>query len=117
MISGKKIIFNVELSKKTLSISNGDITIIEMEFIDENGYIYPTIETPISVETSSNLKLIGLGSAITATNESYKSNTFKTYRGRLVGLVKAIDFSSKIGEIIINNQISGEKIITVEVKQ
>lgn len=117
MISGKKIIFNVELSKKALSISNGDITIIEMEFIDENGYIYPTIETPISVETSSNLKLIGLGSAITATNESYKSNTFKTYRGRLVGLVKAIDFSSKIGEIIINNQISGEKIITVEVKQ
>lgn len=117
MISGKKIIFYVNLSKKSLSISNGDITIIEMEFIDENGYIYPTIETPISIETSSNLKLLGLGSAITTTNESYKSNKFKTYRGRLVGLVKAVDCSSKIGEIIINNQISGKKIIKVEVKQ
>lgn len=117
MMSGKKVIFDVKLSKKSLSVSNGDITIIEMEFIDENGFIYPTIETPISVETSMNLKLIGLGSAITTTNESYKSNTFKTYRGRLVGLVKAIDSSQNFGEIIINNQISGRKVIKVEVKQ
>lgn len=117
MMSGKKIIFDVNLSKTSLSVSNGDIAIIEMEFIDENGFIYPTIENPISVETSVNLKLIGLGSAITTTNESYKSNKFKTYRGRLVGLVKAIDSSQNFGEIIINNQISGKKIIKVEVKQ
>lgn len=117
MMSGKKVIFDVKLSKKSLSVSNGDITIIEMEFIDENGFIYPTIETSISIETSVNLKLIGLGSAITTTNESYKSNTFKTYRGRLVGLVKAIDSSQDFGEIIINNQISGRKVIKVEVKQ
>lgn len=117
MMSGKKVIFNVKLSKKSLSVTNGDITIIEMEFIDENGFIYPTIETPISVETSVNLKLIGLGSAITTTNESYISNTFKTYRGRLVGLVKAIDSSQNFGEIIINNQISGRKVIKMEVKQ
>ena len=112
----KKKFLDVKLSKDALSVKNKDILIVEMEFVDENGVIYPTIETPIKIKTSENLKLMALGSAITVTNESYLSDTFKTYQGRLVAFIKATDSKEKVGTIKIENKITEIKTLKVEVR-
>ena len=114
--TGKKKILDIKLSKDVLSVSNKDILILEMEFVDENGAIYPTIEIPVKIKTSDNLKLIGLGSAITVTNESYLSDTFTTYQGRLVAFIKALNDKKNIGRVEIQNKICETKIVKVEVK-
>lgn len=116
MVTGKEKFLDVKLSKDALSVKNKDILIVEMEFVDENGVIYPTIETPIKIKTSENLKLMALGSAITVTNESYLSDTFKTYQGRLVAFIKATDSKEKVGTIKIENKITEIKTLKVEVR-
>ena len=56
-----------------------------------------------------------MGSAITVTNESYLSNTYNSYRGRVVAYVKAINDQEKNGTIKISNSILEDKEIKVEV--
>lgn len=113
--TGKEIYLKTKLSKTKLSVFDEDISIIEIEFVDENGKIYSTIETPIKIEVSSNLKFLAMGSAITVTNESYLSNTYNSYRGRVVAYVKAINDQEKNGTIKISNSIIEDKEIKVEV--
>ena len=115
LITGQKLYLNVRTSKDKLSVKNKDIAILEIEFVDENCVIYPNIETDIQISTSNNLKLMALGSAITVTDESYLNDHFKTYRGRVVAYVKAINDKENVGTIRIHNDLVEDKEIKVEV--
>ena len=115
LTSGNEINLNVTLSKCKIRNNGEDLSFIEIEFVDENKQIYSTIEEEISIETSENLTLAGIGSAIAATNESYLSNKFKSYQGRAVAIIKSN--SDLVGKawIKIKNNLTKERIIEMEV--
>ena len=60
---------------------------IPIEFTDENGNLLPYIERPVTVSVEGG-KLMGLGSALCKTDEKYTGDTFTSYRGRLLAVVK-----------------------------
>lgn len=106
--SGKKMFLKVKIDKDYLDLSLNDMAFMEIEYVDENNNIYPDIEIEIKVETSENIELIALGSANLITNESFLSNTYKTYEGRLVGVIKAKN--KGLGKIKIINDFENKEI-------
>lgn len=115
LLSGNEIRLNVSLSKNKIKNDSNDLIFMEMEFVDENNIIYSDIETPINIETSDNISLFGMGSAITSTNESYLSNKFNSYQGRAVAIFKSNSSKSGKAQIKIINNVTGLKEIEVEV--
>lgn len=63
-----------------------ELTYLPMEFTDEQGELLPYIERPVAVKAEGGAKLLGLGSALCKTDESYLSDTFTSYRGRLLAV-------------------------------
>lgn len=64
-----------------------ELTYLPITFTDEDGILLPYIEQKVTVETDG-LELLGLGSALCKTNESYLSSAFTSYRGRLLAVVR-----------------------------
>ena len=62
-----------------------ELTYLPITFTDEDGILLPYIEQ--TVETDGP-ELLGLGSALCKTNESYLSSAFTSYRGRLLAVVR-----------------------------
>lgn len=64
-----------------------ELTYLPITFTDEDGILLPYIEQKVTVETDGP-ELLGLGSALCKTNESYLSSAFTSYRGRLLAVVR-----------------------------
>jgi len=64
-----------------------ELTYLLITFTDEDGILLPYIEQKVTVETDGP-ELLGLGSALCKTNESYLSSAFTSYRGRLLAVVR-----------------------------
>lgn len=70
-------------------IKSGDIVYIPIHAVDMNNERNMCIETPVSVCVEGAGELLALGSACPITEESYQSNTFKSYQGRVLAVVRA----------------------------
>lgn len=80
-----------------------ELTYLPITFTDEDGILLPYIEQKVTVETDGP-ELLGLGSALCKTNESYLSSAFTSYRGRLLAVVRGhgiVTIASKDVETII----------------
>lgn len=64
-----------------------ELTYLPITFTDEDGILLPYIEQKVTVETDGP-ELLGMGSALCKTNESYLSSAFTSYRGRLLAVVR-----------------------------
>ena len=73
-----------------------DLCYIPIEFTDESGNLHPYVEQPAMVEAEGAGVLQGLGSALCKTDERYDSNTFHSYRGRLLAVLRS---GNETGEI------------------
>ncbi|MCM1426985.1 MAG: DUF4982 domain-containing protein, partial [Eubacterium sp.] len=84
---------NMKLSvipnKKDLKADGQSLCYLPIEFADENGELLPFMEQPVTVKVEGAGKLQGLGSALCKTDERYVDNTFNSYRGRLLAVVRA----------------------------
>ncbi|MCM1194160.1 MAG: DUF4982 domain-containing protein [Acetatifactor muris] len=86
---GKEIKLSVKPDKMVLKADGQSLCYLPIEFTDENGELIPYIEQPVTVKVEGAAMLQGLGSALCKTDERYVSNTFDSYRGRLLAVVRA----------------------------
>lgn len=86
---GKEIKMTVVPDKKILKADGQSLCYLPIEFTDKEGTLHPYIEQPVSVTVEGAAKLQGLGSALCKTDERYDSNTFNSYRGRLLAVLRA----------------------------
>ncbi|MCM1113863.1 MAG: DUF4982 domain-containing protein [Clostridium sp.] len=86
---GKDIKLTAIPDKAKLNANGQSLCYIPIEFTDEKGELIPYIEQPVTVKVEGAAKLQGLGSALCKTNERYVSDTFNSYRGRLLAVVRA----------------------------
>ncbi|MCM1542720.1 MAG: DUF4982 domain-containing protein [Blautia sp.] len=86
---GKEIKLSVIPNKTALKADGQSLCYLPIEFTDEKGELIPYIEQPVTVRVEGAARLQGLGSALCKTDERYVSNTFYSYRGRLLAVVRA----------------------------
>ncbi|MCM1345292.1 MAG: DUF4982 domain-containing protein [Muribaculaceae bacterium] len=85
---GKAIKLSVIPNKTVLKADGQSLCYLPIEFTDENGMLIPYIEQPVTVKVEGIGKLQGLGSALCKTDERYVDDTFNSYRGRLLAVVR-----------------------------
>lgn len=85
--ASKKTILKATVEKET--VRTGELSYIAIEFSDEEGNLKPYVEKEVTVETNGPIKLIGLGSALCKSAETYTDNKHTSYRGRLLAAVMA----------------------------
>lgn len=85
----KEMKLSVTPNKPVLKADGQSLCYLPIEFTDEKGALLPYIEQPVTVTVEGAAKLQGLGSALCKTDERYVGNTFHSYRGRLLAVVRA----------------------------
>lgn len=86
--SGKEISLKAVPERTTLKAGSDELLYLPIEFLDENGNIAPYIEEKIAVKADG-LTLLGMGSALSKTDESYPDNEHTSYKGRVLAVFKA----------------------------
>ena len=102
------------MPEKTV-LQPGELCIMPIEITDENGLLHPAAEVPVTVKVEGAASLQGLGSAICKTNESYLSDTFTSYRGRLLAVIRAGAVSGE-AKIIVSSKGTGKAEIELTVR-
>lgn len=94
--------------EKTIIQEDG-LCYIPIEFTDNNGVLKPYIEQRVSIKVEGAAKLQGIGSALCKTDERYDQDSFVSYRGRLLAIVKG----NEKGQAIVT--ITSNKVSPVEI--
>ena len=108
---GKEIKLTVTPNKRIIKADGQSLCYLPIEFTDEAGTLHPYIEQPVTVTVEGAARLQGLGSALCKTDERYDSNTFNSYRGRLLAVLRA---GTKPGKVTI--KIESGNAYTTEVE-
>jgi hypothetical protein len=94
-------------------LSVGKICYIPIEFVDGKGLLRPDIERRVDISVEGG-KLLGFGSALYKTDDSFNNGHYNSYRGRCLAVVQATD------EGLIDIKIKSAGVdpanITLEVK-
>lgn len=98
--------------KTSIKAGSDELLYLPIEFCDDKGQIVPYIEKKITV-TTDGLTLLGFGSALCKSNESYLDNEHTSYRGRALAVFKATD---KIGTAKVYISAAGYMPITVDIE-
>jgi beta-galactosidase len=102
---------NVRPEKNQLSV--GELCYIPIEFSDSRGLLRPDIERRVDISVEGG-KLLGFGSALYKTDDSFNNGHYNSYRGRCLAVVQATD------EGLIDIKIKSAGVdpanITLEVK-
>lgn len=84
LVSGDECHLKIKVEDK---ITDNQIMYVPIEYVDENNNLIPCMEKELKVATEG-CELLGFGSAIVKTNQSYVTGTFNTYRGRALAVIK-----------------------------
>ena len=96
--------------KRTLRAGSTDLCYLPIEFVDGDGKQLPTIEQPVEVLADGGVSLIGMGSALYKTDESFLQNHCRAYRGRALAVLKA---GSKPGKAAVTINSAGVEPVTI----
>ncbi|MCM1268055.1 MAG: DUF4982 domain-containing protein [Bacteroidales bacterium] len=107
---GKDIKISVTPDKQVLEADGQSLCYLPIEFTDEKGELIPYIEQPVTVKVEGAAGLQGMGSALCKTNERYIANTFNSYRGRLLAVVRA---GTEAGTATVTVTSKNRKPVTV----
>lgn len=88
--SGREVELKAVPEKPTIKAGSDELLYLPIEFCDKNGHIVPYIEKKVTV-TAESLTLLGMGSSLCKTNESYLDNEHTSHRGRVLAVFKAQD--------------------------
>ena len=94
-------------------LSVGELCYIPIEFVDGKGLLRPDIERRVDISVEGG-RLLGFGSALYKTDDSFNNGHYNSYRGRCLAVVQATD------EGLIDIKIKSAGVdpanITLEVK-
>ena len=94
------------------SIEAGDIVFVPVHLVDAEGTVNMSAEKRIHMTVEGPGELIALGNACPDTEESYQSNSFSSYRGRVLAVVRS---TGQAGIIHIHARANGMKDASAEV--
>lgn len=107
---GKKQKLSVASDKRILKADGQSLCYLPIEFTDENGELLPYIEQPVTVKVSGAAALQGIGSALCKTDERYDGDTFTSYRGRLLAVIRAGTIQGKVKIAITSEGVTPVEI-------
>lgn len=93
-------------------IAIDDIAFVPIHLADQDGYINMINERKITVAVEGAGRLLALGSAKPDTEESYHTDSFTTYNGRVLAVVKS---TGQAGKIKITASTKGLTSVCVEI--
>ncbi|MCM1538533.1 MAG: DUF4982 domain-containing protein [bacterium] len=108
--AGKKIKLSVMPDKTDLKADGQSLCYLPIEFTDENGELIPYMEQPVTVKVEGAGKLQGLGSALCKTDERYVDDTFNSYRGRLLAVVRTGTEAGTVTVTVTNRDVKSVRI-------
>ena len=86
--------------KSVLKANGTNLCYLPIEFVDGTDRLLPAIEQSVEVLVEGAVSLIGMGSALYKTNESFLQNHYRAYRGRVLAVLKAGNKSGKATVIV-----------------
>lgn len=75
--------------KTVLAADGQSLCFLPIEWTDQAGELLPYVEQPVTVRVEGAAVLQGLGSALCKTDERYDSDTFTSYRGRVLAVIRS----------------------------
>ena len=108
--AGKNAKLTVIPDKRVLKADGQSLCYLPIEFTDENGGLLPYIEQPVTVKVSGAAALQGIGSALCKTDERYDGDTFTSYRGRLLAVIRAGTIQGKVKIAITSEGVTPVEI-------
>ncbi len=84
--AGQETILSVRPEKQI--INEDELLYVQIEFTDRQGNLKPYIEEPVTVTVEGSIELLGLGSALCKSDDRFDSDTYHSYRGRLLAVIK-----------------------------
>jgi len=99
--------------KSVLKANGTDLCYLPIEFADGTGRLLPAIEQSVEVLAEGAVSLIGMGSALYKTNESFLQNHYRAYRGRVLAVLKAED---KPGKAAVTIKSAGVEPVTIHLE-
>lgn len=88
----------VKPETKEIKADGNSICYVPVEFTDENGVRKPYMEEEITLSVEGAGYLVGFGSAVAKTDESYVDNVTRSFRGRALAVIRS---NGESGEIIV----------------
>lgn len=89
-----------------LNADGQSLCFLPIEFTDEEGNLLPYVEQPVTVKVDGAATLQGFGSAVCRTDESYLSDTFTSFRGRLLAVLRAGITPGKVQITILSRDVA-----------
>ena len=112
--SGNREIHIRAVPEKPVLKANGtDLCYLPVEFTDGTGKLLPAIEQQVELTVEGAVSLIGFGSALYKTNESFRQNHYRTYRGRVLAVLKA---ENKPGKAAVAIKSAGVEPVTIHLE-
>ena len=99
--------------KPVLKANGTDLCYLPIEFVDGTGRLLPAAEQPVEVLAEGAVSLLGMGSALYKTDESFRQNHYRTYRGRVLAVLKA---GYKSGEATVTIKSAGVEPVTIHLE-
>jgi len=98
--AGEAVGMNISASKPTLLANKEDIVALEISIVDENGVPVPDATNEISVEVTGPAKLIGMDNGNQSDVTAFKTNTRKSFEGKLLITIQATAAKGKVKIIL-----------------
>ena len=108
---GRKL--RVTPSRRVLRAGTDDLSFVTVEFTDDEGLLLPAVEQSVDLETDGNISILGFGSALYKTDETFLENHHVSYRGRLLAVFGA---GGKAGKTAVTFKSAGVNPVTIELE-
>ena len=114
---GKKATIALIPEYRELKAGGSNLVHIEIEFRDGGGKLLPYIESEVKVKVDGkSLRLIGLGSGLCKTDETFSSSTHRAYRGRAEAVFATTGEEGKT-TIKVSSPSAPSSVIELEVRK
>ena len=109
----KETVITATPDRDSLRAGTDDLAYVTIEFTDPEGNLKPYIEIPVEIIAEGPVSLLGFGSALCKSDETFDGNIHTSYRGRCLAVLKA---GEQAGSAKITVKANGYKTITKEIK-
>ena len=96
--------------KLVLKADGQSLCFLPIEFTDGKGELLPYTEQPVTVKVEGAAVLQGLGSALCKTDERYDSDTFTSFRGRVLAVIRAGTEPGNVNVTVTSAGVSPVKV-------
>ncbi len=108
---GRKL--RVTPSRTLLRKDTDDLSFVTVEFTDDDGLWLPSVEERVDAETEGDISLLGFGSALYKTDETFQESHHVSYRGRLLAVFGK---GRKAGKSRVTFKSAGVDPVTIELE-